>query len=411
MGLHSSITSKCFYFKRVTRQNLVNSNGKRARFTCSILRTAVGWSAEIRFSQWPRWIRSLTAKGGNEVSGVSVFGRVAALGIVFSCSLPLLAQSKAVVKLDPALDRVMADNAKLQVLKADYFGISEGPVWMPEGKSGYLLFSDIGANAIYKWTPEGKMSTYLEKSGYTGELAAVGLQGYVAGNGRLNISNFGSNGIVLDPQGRLILCAQGDRAIVRIEKDGKRTVLADRFEGKRLSRPNDLVLKSDGAIYFTDPRAANNPNMELPTPGVFLIKDGAVKLLLSDYRTPNGIALSLDEKILYVNDTQRRLIMRYDVQPDDTIANGKVLIDMNGDKTPGNPDGMKIDELGNIYSTGPGGVWIVSPEGKHMGTILLPEPGTNMNFGDPDGKTLYITDRRSLVKIRLKVTGALWKKK
>ncbi len=315
----------------------------------------------------------------------------------------------AVARLDPALDRVIAADAKLQVLKSDYFGISEGPVWVQQGKTGYLLFSDIGANVIYKWTPEGSMSVYLEKSGYTGDLAAIGLQGFVASNGRLNISNFGSNGIVMDPQGRLILCAQGDRAIVRIEKDGSRTVLADRFEGKRLNRPNDLVLKSDGAIYFTDPRAGNNPNMELPTPAVFLIKNGAVKMLLNDYRTPNGLAFSPDEKILYVNDTQRKLIMRYDVQPDDTLANGRVFIDMSGDKTPGNPDGMKVDALGNLYSTGPGGVWIMSPEGKHIGTILLPETGTNLNFGDADGKTLYITDRRSLVKIRLKVAGALWK--
>ncbi len=315
----------------------------------------------------------------------------------------------AVVRLDPSLDRVVAAGAKLQFLKSDYFGISEGPVWVPQGKTGYLLFSDIGANVIYKWTPEGTMSVYLEKSGYTGDMAAIGFQGFVAGNGRLNIGNFGSNGIVLDPQGRLILCAQGDRAIVRIEKNGARTVLADHFEGKRLNRPNDLVLKSDGAIYFTDPRAANNPTMDLPTPAVFLIKDGSVKMLLNDYRVPNGLAFSPDEKILYVNDTQRRLIMRYDVQPDDTLANGRVFVDMSGDKTVGNPDGMKVDALGNLYSTGPGGVWIMSPDGKHIGTILLPEPGTNMNFGDADGKTLYITDRRSLQKIRLKVTGALWK--
>jgi gluconolactonase len=186
-------------------------------------------------------------------------------------------------------------------------------------------------------------------------------------------------------------------------------VIADRYEGKRLNRPNDLVLKSDGAIYFTDPRPANNPEMELPTSGVFLVKNGAVKLLLDDYRVPNGLAFSPDEKYLYVNDTQRRLIMRYDVQPDDTISNGRVFIDMSADKTPGNPDGMKVDARGNAYCTGPGGVWIMSPEGKHLGTIPLPENATNMNFGDVDGKTLYITDRRSLARIRLKIQGALWK--
>jgi gluconolactonase len=141
-----------------------------------------------------------------------------------------------------------------------------------------------------------------------------------------------------------------------------------------------------------------------------LIKDGTVKLLLDNYRTPNGLAFSPDEKYLYVNDSQRSLIMRYDVQPDDTITNGRVFIDMSSDKTPGNPDGMKVDARGNVYCTGPGGVWIISPEGKHLGTIVLPElRGTNMTFGDADGKTLYITDRMSLGRIRLKVAGALWK--
>ncbi|MEQ1947030.1 MAG: SMP-30/gluconolactonase/LRE family protein [Bryobacteraceae bacterium] len=336
---------------------------------------------------------------------ISKWRRTSLAALCFA--LPVLG-ANAVVKLDPSLDQVVATNAKLDVLKSDYFGLSEGPVWVKDGK-GYLLFSDIGANAIYKWTPENTLSVYMEKSGYTGDVSAISLQGYVASNGRLNISNFGSNGIVLDPQGRLILCAQGDRAIVRIEKDGKRTVLADRFEGKRFNRPNDLVLKSNGSIYFTDPWAANNPNMDLPGPRVFLLKDGVVKLLLSDFRLPNGVALSPDEKVLYVNDTLRKVIMRYDVQPDDTISNGQVFIDMSTDKTPGNPDGMKVDQLGNVYSTGPGGIWIMNSSGKHIGTILLPETATNLNFGDADGKTLYITDRKSFAKIRLKITGALWK--
>jgi gluconolactonase len=314
----------------------------------------------------------------------------------------------SVVRLDPAANQIVSADARVEILKSDYFGISEGPVWIQRGGTGYLLFSDIGANSIYKWTADGQLSVFLPNSGYTGDMATVGLQGFVAYNGRLYIANFGSNGIVADSQGRLIFCAQGDRAIVRIEADGKRTVLADRYEGKRLNRPNDLVLKSDGGIYFTDPRAANNATMELPASGVFLLKNGSAKLLLDDYRLPNGLALSPDEKYLYVNDSVRRLIMRYDVLQDDTLANGKVFVDMANEKAPGAPDGMKVDVLGNLYSTGPGGVWIISPAGKHIATILLPENATNMNFGDADGKTLYITDRRSLAKVRLNVRGAVW---
>jgi gluconolactonase len=312
---------------------------------------------------------------------------------------------RSIVRLDPALDQIVSASAKVQMLKTDYFGISEGPVWIQDGQSGYLLFSDIGANVIYKWTSDNKMSVFLDKSGFTGELPEAMRGGYVANTGRLWIVNFGSNGIALDPQGRLVFTAQGDRAIVRLEKDGKRTILADKYEGKRLNRPNDVVVKSDGAVYFTDPRAANNPAMELPTSGVFLIKGGSLKMLLSDFTIPNGLAFSPDEKYLYVNDTGRKLIMRYDVRADDTIANGRTFIDMSSDKTPGNPDGMKVDQKGNVYCTGPGGIWIMSPEGKHLGTILLPENATNMAFGDPDYKTLYITDRRSFAKVRLNAPG------
>jgi gluconolactonase len=314
----------------------------------------------------------------------------------------------SIVRLDPALDQIVAADAQFEMLKADYFGISEGPVWMQQGRTGYLLFSDIGANAIYKWSPDRTLSVFMEKSGLSGDMAQAGYDGYVYFNGRLNVGTFGSNGIVVDPQGRLIFCAQGDRAIVRVEKDGKRTVLADRYNGKRLNRPNDLALKSDGAIYFTDPRQGNNPSMELASSAVFLIKDGALKALIDDYRGPNGIAFSPDEKYLYLT-AAGKLLMRYDVQPDDTISNGRIFIDMNDDKAPGNPDGVKVDAQGNVYSTGPGGVWIISPEGKHLGTILLPETGTNMTFGDADGKMLYITDRKSLGRIPLKVPGALWK--
>ena len=265
----------------------------------------------------------------------------------------------AVVKLDPALDQIISTNAKLEMLKSDYFGISEGPVWIQEGQSGHLLFSDIAGNVIYKWTPDNKFSVFLEKAGWTG--ANVGdLVGYVANSGHLLLANIGSNGITVDPQGRIVFTAQGDRSIVRLEKDGKRTVIADRFEGKRLNRPNDLVVKSDGWVYFTDPRQANNPSIELPNAGVYRVKESNSDLQLLDKDIgPNGIAFSPDEKNLYVNGGGQ--IFRYDVQTNGTIANRRLFIDPRaaGDKAPGNPDGMKVDRAGNLWSTGPGGIWII----------------------------------------------------
>ena len=305
-------------------------------------------------------------------------------------------------KLDPGLDAIVRANAKVEVLKSDYFGIAEGPVWIKDGQSGYLIFSDIGSNNIYKWTSDGKLSVFLEKTGWSGTDTST-LVGYISGfNGRIYTVAFGSNGIALDPQGRLVWAAQGDRSVVRQEKDGKRTVLADHFEGKRLNRPNDVVVKSDGAVYVTDPRG--NRTAELDTSAVFLIKDGKIQLLEKEY-SPNGIVFSPDEKYLYVNGQQK--IYRYEVRPDDTLANRQVFIDMSTDKSPGGADGMKVDQKGNIYSAGPGGIWIVSPEGKHLGTIIAPEGGgvTNMAFGDPDGKTLYMTVRRTLARIRLNIPG------
>ncbi len=315
--------------------------------------------------------------------------------------------SNVVDRLDPALDAIVSPAATLEVLKDDYFGFAEGPVWVREGRSGYLLFSDIAANSIYKWTPDGKLSVFLQNAGFTGtDTTQVGAE---MPNGRLRVLLIGSNGLDLDPQGRLIIVAEGDRTIVRVEKDGTRNTLADRYEGKRLNSPNDLVVKSNGSIYFTDQTSGlrnrdRNPTKELDFHGVFLIKGGKLILLDKDPQgsAPNGIALSPDEKILYVNGGRK--IARYDVLPDDTIANGRLLLEETGD-APGTSDGMKVDSKGNIYCTGPGGVWIITPEGKHIGTIRLPQPPTNMAFGDADGRTLYITNRASLYRIRLNVAG------
>jgi len=311
-----------------------------------------------------------------------------------------------IVWLNPALDNILPADARLEKL-AGNFGSLEGPVWVQKG--GYLIFSDIPANVIYKWDPrDGKISTFLKYSGFTGaDDLGVGLQ---MTNDRMLVTLLGSNGITLDPQGRVVFCAHGDRQVVRIEENGRRTVLADRFEGKRLNSPNDLVYKSDGTLYFTDPDGGlrlgdKDPKKELPFYGVFMLKNGELRALIRDMAVPNGLGFSPDEKYFYVDDTAKKTIRRYEVQPDDAITNEKTFIDMSADMSAGAPDGMKIDSKGNVYSTGPGGIWILSPEGRHLGTIMMPSVATNLAFGGADGKSLFITARSGLYRIELKVAG------
>lgn len=313
----------------------------------------------------------------------------------------------SVLRLNQALDDIVSADAAVDVLKSDYFGFVEGPVWVQDGPNGYLLFSDVAANAIYKWTPSGQLSTFLEKSGYTGtEPATVGGEN---NNGRLFLVLLGSNGITLDRQGRVVFATHGDRTIARLEKDGTRTVLADRYDGKRLNSPNDLVMKSNGTLYFTDPPGGlrggvKSPAKELPYSGVFMLKDGQLRLIDQDPQGfPNGIALSPDERYLYVNGARK--IMRYDVGADDMAVNGRLFADMTADNSPGGTDGMKVDQQGNVYCTGPGGVWVISPAGTHLGTIRTPEIAANIAFGDADSRSLYFTARRSLYRIRVKIPG------
>jgi gluconolactonase len=314
-------------------------------------------------------------------------------------------EGSEIVRLDSKLDEIVSRDSKVEKL-AGGFGFVEGPVW--DHKGGYLLFSDIPANVINKWTPDGKISVMVKPSGFTGSDASqVGSEN---NNGKQVVTLIGSNGLTLDRQGRIVLAAHGDRDVVRVEKNGRRTVLADRYDGKRLNSPNDLVYKADGALYFTDPpyglrKGDDDPKKELPFNVVYLLKDGKLQLLDKTFARPNGLVFSPGEKYLYVDDTAKKVIMRYEVQVNDTIANGQVFIDMNADKASGVPDGMKVDEKGNIYSTGPGGFWIMSSEGKHLGTVRAPELPANLAFGDSDGKTLYLTARTSLYRIRLKIAG------
>ena len=300
-----------------------------------------------------------------------------------------------VVRLDPALDSIVPPMPRIEKL-ADRFQFIEGPVWVPDG---FLLFSDPNANAIYRYSLDGQVSVYRTKSGYAG----------------LDIGEYnqpGSNGLALDREGRLTICEHGNRRITRLEKNGTITVLADRFEGKRLNSPNDLVYRSDGALYFTDPpfglpRFHEDPRRELPFSGVFLLRAGRLQLVSRDLSGPNGLAFSPDEKFLYVDnwDVKRKVVMRYDVNPDGTLTGGRVFFDMTGEAGEQALDGLKVDRQGNVYVSGPGGVWILSPDARHLGTIKIPELPANFAWGDADARTLYLTARTGLYRVRLNIPG------
>src|SRR6202162_3778625 len=335
-----------------------------------------------------------------------------ALFLAWFAPAPLRAQTpadKSVVKLDASLDALISSDAKLELVKND-FGFTEGIVWVEQGNSGYLLLSDMYANVIYKVTPEGKVSLYLDHSGYTGyDIWRVGMPQPDASRKDVFFM-IGSNGLALDRQGRLLIATGSGRSIDRMEKDGKRTILAERYEGKRFGGTNDLVVKKDGAIYFTDGFGGlrgrdQDPKKELDFAGIFMVKDGKVTLAIKDIPTPNGLAFSPDEKYLYANGSQMRYVRRYDVQPDDTLTNSQMFIDMNADKARGITDGMKVDAKGDLYESGPGGIWILSPEAKHLGTILVPEFVANLVFGGADQKTLYIAARTGVYKIRVNTPG------
>ena len=301
-----------------------------------------------------------------------------------------------VLRKDPGLDAILTPGTMIERLAAG-FQFTEGPVWDREG--GYLLFSDPNNNLIYRWSPDGEVSVYRSHSGYTG----------------FNVGEYGqpgSNGLTLDREGRLTINEHGNRRVTRLEKNGVLTVLADRYQGKRLNSPNDLVYRSDGALYFTDPpfglpKFFEDPRKELPFSGVFCLINGELKLVSTDLDGPNGLAFSPDEKFLYVDnwEIKRKIIMRYEVRPDGSLSNGKVFFDATAEPGEDAWDGMKVDQEGNLYLSGPGGLWIISAEGKHLGTIAGPEHPHNMAWGDEDGKTLYLCARTGLYRIRFKIAG------
>jgi gluconolactonase len=313
-------------------------------------------------------------------------------------------------RLDPSVDRIIPAGAQLERVATGFTWL-EGPVWVNDS----IFFADIPANTIHTWNPNTGVTTFLHPSGYQGSTPYGGHEP-------------GSNGMTLDSRGRLTAAGHAQRDVYRfdsLDPKGPITVLADTYKGKRLNSPNDVVYKSDGSVYFTDPpyglRTQNDadPAKELQVNGVYRIphafgqKAGApparaaLQLVVSDLTRPNGIAFSPDEKYLYVNNSEpKKIWMRYTVQQDGTLAEPKLLYDATGDKRQGGPDGMKVDREGNIYSAGPAGVWIFSPEGKPLATLLIPERVANVAWAGPDHKTLYICASTSLYRVHLKIAGA-----
>ncbi|MBY0274589.1 SMP-30/gluconolactonase/LRE family protein [Candidatus Binatia bacterium] len=302
-----------------------------------------------------------------------------------------------ILRRAPALDEVLAGDTLVERVAAG-FVFTEGPVWDRSG--GFLLFSAPNENVIYRWTPSGVVYVHRAKSGYTG----IDIGAY---------TQPGSNGLTYDREGRLTIAEMGNRRITRIEPNGVLTVLADRYQGKRFNSPNDLVYRSDGAIYFTDPnfglpRLGDDPKKELPFAGVFRAKDGEVRLLTSELSGPNGIAFSPDERFLYVGnwDPARKVVMRYPVDGDGSLGKGEVFHDMTDAPGDAAIDGIKVDQAGHLFVTGPGGVWILSAEGKLLGILAAsPEEQHNLAWGDEDGRTLYMTALTGVYRIRTRVPG------
>ncbi len=287
-------------------------------------------------------------------------------------------------KISAELDRLVSPDAEIHQL-ADGFGgengPAEGPVWWSEG--GYLLFSDIHNNRRMKYEPSGALSVLREPTDR-------------------------ANGLARDPSGRLLACEHLTRRVTRLEPDGSTTVVASNYRGRRLNRPNDVVVKSDGSIYFTDP-GFPTPGMDLDFNGVFQVSPdlGAITLIVWDFTRPNGLAFSPDESILYINDSRRGHIRAFDLEPNGMpqLYTDRIFCGLTGERS-GNPDGMKVDTEGNVYCGGSGGIWVMSPSGEHLGTVVHGHAGTtNMAFGGGDWKTLYFTTRNTLGSIAVNVAG------
>jgi gluconolactonase len=301
------------------------------------------------------------------------------------------------LRVDGDLDAIVTPDTRLERV-AGGFEFTEGPVWSPDGG---LLFSSPNTNAIYRLDPDaGKVDVFRSKSGYTG----------------VDIGRYfqpGSNGLTYSPDGLLTICQHGNRRVIRVNPHGDTTVLVDRYDGKRLNSPNDLVYRSDGTLYVTDPPFGlpdtfDDPHKELPFSGVFKVRAGEVALITDELEGPNGIAFSPDERFLYVGnwDLERKVVMRYEIDAaGDPIGAGEVFHDMTD--APGDDaiDGIKVDQDGNLYVCGPGGIWVLSPAGERLGLLGLPEDPHNLAWGDADGRGLYVTALTSVYRMRLGIPG------
>ncbi len=301
----------------------------------------------------------------------------------------------ALERLGDGIDEVVPGDARLEQV-AGGFEFTEGPVWSPDGG---LLFSSPNTNAIYRWDPLGRVTVFRPKSGCRG----------------VDIGRYhqpGSNGLTFDAQGRLTICQHGVRRVLRVEPHGDTTVLADAYEGRRLNSPNDVVYRSDGTLFFTDPPFGlpggfDDPGRELPFSGVFCVRDGRVALVTDELDGPNGLAFSPDERFLYVGnwDPGAKLIVRYEIDERGSVVGRSVFADLTAEPGEDALDGLKVDVAGNVYACGPGGVWILAPDGERLGLLRMPESPHNLAWGDDDARTLYITALTGVYRIRLSVPG------